>query len=160
ITTVGGNDMLLTKLDTAGNFLWGKTMGVAGHDRVSSFATDSAANLYIVGAFQDTADFDPDTGVYNLVATPPMSPCVLDCGDIFVAKYDSAGNFQWAKRAGSSYRDFAWGVAVDRWGNVVVTGDFNGTVDFDPGIGIYNLTSNSTRSIFTLKLRNNGDFAW
>lgn len=52
------------------------------------------------------------------------------------------------------------GICTDGFGNVLATGHFGGQVDFDPGPGTYNLTSSSTRSIFTLKLRNNGDFAW
>ncbi|MBI3656974.1 MAG: SBBP repeat-containing protein [Acidobacteria bacterium] len=50
--------------------------------------------------------------------------------DIFLAKYDAAGNVLWARRAGGSDDDLANGVAVDGSGNAYVTGFFDGTATF------------------------------
>lgn len=160
--TPGTSGLLLEKLDSNGKFIWAKVIRTdsTGLNGVSSWslAFDSASNVFISGRFLGTADFDPGPGVYTLTCVPgvPNSGAT----DIFVAKYDSAGNFGWAHSFGNTLEDAAWGGAVDRFGNVLVTGGFGGTVDFDPGPSVYNLTSASTRSIFTLKLRNNGDFAW
>src|SRR5690606_8033531 len=82
VTSVGGTDLLLIKLDTAGNFIWGKTMGGTGAEHILSLATDSYANLYVAGDFQNTVDFDPGTGMNTLTSAGNY--------DIFVAKYDSA----------------------------------------------------------------------
>lgn len=143
-------DLLIEKLDTAGNLVWAKQIPGAG--ATGGLDIDSSSSFYISGTFSNTVDFDPGTGIANLTSAGNS--------DIFIEKLDSIGNFQWAKQIGGGSDDIPQGIATDRWGNVSVTGYFGGTVDFDPGAGVYNLTSNSTRSAFTLKLRNNGDFAW
>lgn len=147
---------ILELLDTGGHYVWAKNdyLGTA-------FALDSFSNFYITGGFKGTVDFDPGIGVFNLTATPTTSWLSSnDSIDVFIQKLDSAGNFLWVKQVGGSLWDMPGDIAVDRWGNIAVTGHFSGTADFDPSSGVYNLTSNSTRSIFTLKLRNNGDFVW
>lgn len=149
----GTNDLLIEKLDSAGNYVWAKHISLPGGGGMQSLAIDSLSNIYFTGDFLGTADFDPGPNVYNLTYNGGN-------GDVFIEKLDSAGNFQWAKQVGGSSDDWGQGIAIDLWGNVAVTGYFGDTVDFDPGPGVYNLTSNSTRSIFTLKLRNNGDFVW
>lgn len=157
--TRGG--MLLIKMDTAGNFIWGKPIRAS----FNSFAVDKASNLYITGGFKDTVDFDPGPGVNELTPTPwsPAFPLSNNTTDIFVAKYDSAGNLAWAHSFGNHYDDAGRGVAADRFGNVFVSGTYRrytwkDTVDFDPGPGVSTLSEYG--NLFVLKLRKNGDFAW
>ncbi len=154
--TPSRGDILLEKLDSNGNFIWAKL--VTGDDIKTprSLAFDSVSNIFVSGYFFGSADFDPSPSVYTLTCTPAGG----NMTDFFVAKYDSAGNFSWAHSFGSNSDDKASGGAVDRFGNVLIAGHFGDTVDFDPGPNVYNLTSVSTRSIFTLKLRNNGEFVW
>src|SRR5690606_40058700 len=38
--------------------------------------------------------------------------------------------------------------------------NFNGTADFDPGSGTYNMTSAGNNDIFIQKMDNNGNFLW
>ncbi len=52
-----------------------------------------------------------------------------------------AQNFVWAKSMGGTGLEFGTSTAVDGLGNVYTTGYFNNTVDFDPGVGVFNLTS-------------------
>ncbi len=158
VSSAGLSDILVEKLDTAGNFIWAKTIGGAGGQECFALSTDSTSNLYIAGGYQYTVDFDPGPGVFYLTAVTSQSIALLY--DVFVEKLDSLGNFVWAKSVGGSGDDRCNNLALDQLGNVFLTGHFGDTVDFDPGPGVYNLTANSTRSIFTLKLRNNGDFAW
>src|SRR5690606_23904636 len=99
-----------------------------------------------------TVDFDPGVGVYNLTS--------LGYDDIFIQKLDSNGDFLWAKRMGSTGSNIGHSIAVDTAGNVYTTGTFGGTVDFDPGVGTFNLTSAGGVDIFIQKLDSNGDFLW
>ena len=46
---------------------------------------------------------------------------------------------------------------LDAAGNVVVTGYFSGTVDFDPGLGVSNLASAGDNDIFVVRLSGAGD---
>ncbi|HAO47562.1 MAG TPA: gliding motility-associated C-terminal domain-containing protein [Ferruginibacter sp.] len=70
---------------------------------------------------------------------------------------------RWAKQASggvSTTYDQAWGLAVDANGNVYSSGTFSGTVDFDPGPGVFNMTSGSNGNVFMLKLDVFGNFLW
>ena len=152
-------DLLLEKLDSNGSFVWAKLITGTSAKQPWVLAFDSSSNVFVSGNLLGSADFDPGPAVHSLTATP-QSPPLTSAFDFFVAKYDSAGNFVWAKSMGSGQDDDARAGAVDRFGNVIITGSFGGTVDFDPGPSVQNLTANSTRNFFTLRLTNNGDFSW
>ncbi len=68
-------------------------------------------------------------------------------------------NYIWSQQLGSTLNDTGGATVIDDNGNVYVTGTFEGTVDFNPGTGIYNLTA-TDRDIFVQKLDANGNFVW
>ncbi|MCH2420088.1 MAG: hypothetical protein MK181_09770, partial [Acidimicrobiales bacterium] len=51
-------------------------------------------------------------------------------------------------------------MAVDSSGNVYTAGSFSGTVDFDPGAGTANLSSNGSEDVFVSKLDSSGNYVW
>ncbi len=71
-----------------------------------------------------------------------------------------APHLDWAKGFGSTGGDFGNAIALDAQGNVYTTGFFAGTIDFDPGSGIHNLTSNGYSDIFILKTDPAGNYIW
>ncbi len=152
LTATGNWSTFVSKLDDSGNFIWAK--GILGTWSVTAFdiTLDNQGNIYLTGFFTSTADFDPGSGTYNLTSAGQ--------GDIFICKFDPAGNFVWAKKMGGSSYDYGWSVAVDGSGNVYITGEFQGTVDFDPGTGTNNLTSAGQSDIFVSKLDASGNFIW
>ena len=144
LTSAGGTDIFVSKLDSNGGFVWAKNMGGASNDPMYDMAVDSSGNVYTTGFFLDTADFDPGAGTTNLTSRG---------GDIFISKLDNNGNFIWAEGIGGADLDLGKGIAVDGSGYVYTTGSFNYTVDFDPGVGTLNLTSvSAARDIFVSKL--------
>jgi len=147
----GSQDCFIQKLDNDGNFIWVKTMGGKAYDELKSIEVDDFGNVYSTGGFNDTADFDPGAGVYNLISIKDY--------DIFVQKLDSNGDFVWAKRFGGIGNDLVYSIALDGLNNVYTTGYFLDTVDFNPGAGIYNLSARSS-DIYINKLDSNGDFVW
>jgi len=72
----------------------------------------------------------------------------------------SAQNFLWAKQIGSTTQEIGYDIAVDASGNIYTTGYFSGIADFNPGAGVYNLTSNGDFDIFVSKLDASGNFVW
>src|SRR5674476_671097 len=68
LTSAGGYDIFISKLDASGNFVWAKNMGGASDDRGTSIAVDASGNVYTTGSFRGTADFDPGAGTYNLTS--------------------------------------------------------------------------------------------
>lgn len=137
-----------------GDFVWAKRMGGSTNDEGYAIAVDSAGNVYTTGYFQGAVDFDPGAGTTIL---PNAGG-----NDIFISKLSPAGELIWARSFGSDVDDEGWGIFVDSSGNVYTTGYFQNTVDFDPGAGTSNLTSNGSSDIFISKLDNNGNFlgAW
>ncbi len=103
-----------------------------------------AGNVLLTGSFGGTADFDPGSGTANLTSNGDA--------DVFLAKYDVSGNYIWAYNFGGTTPDVGQSIATDASGNVLMTGYFNGIVDFDPGSGTANHTSTAgSRDIFLAK---------
>ena len=122
----------VSKLDRSGNFVWAKQIG--GTTALSKVVLDGSGNIYIIGWYEGTVDFDPGVGIENLKSA--------GFRDDFVLKLDRSGKFVWVRQIGGARADLARGSAVlDGSGNIYITGAFNRTVDFDPGEGIYNLTN-------------------
>ena len=152
ISSSGGKDIFIVKLDSSGSFLWSKKMGDTADDVSYSITTDRLGNIYTTGSFYGSVDFDPGDGNATLRAA--------DQNDVFVSKLDSSGNFVWAKNFGGSASDEGRSIAVDGSGNVVTTGYFVGTADFDPGAGTLSLSSKGFTNIFISKLDPSGNFLW
>ena len=114
--------------------------------------TDASGNLYVVGAFTGTVDFDPGIGITS--AGPAVG------SDIWFGKYTSAGNLVWAKALIGGDDDFGRDIVLDNSGNIFITGYF-GTqfpLDFDPGAGI--APPSVPMGLFFSKYSNNGTFQW
>ena len=152
LTGIGSNiDVFIQKLDANGNFIWAKAINSSNNNSSFSVATDANNNVLTTGYYGGTCDFDPGTGVFNLSSSST---------EIFILKLDQNGNFIWAKSVGGSGVDYGKAITTDLNNNVLVTGFFRNTADFDPGTGVYNLTSLGNTDIFALKLSPNGNFLW
>lgn len=145
LVSMGELEIFVSKLNSDGNFLWAKAIGGVGSDYGYGIASDSLGNVHVAGYFTGPVDFDPGSGMANLVS--------VGSGDIFVCKLDGAGDFLWANSMGGMDFDTAYGIAVDAFGNVYTTGVFQGMVDFDPGAGAVELADGG---IFVQKLDSDG----
>jgi hypothetical protein len=144
LTSSGDNDMFVAKFTSTGDFLWANKGGGTGSDFGDCIALDSSGNCLVGGAFNATATF----GTTSL----------LSRGDdeIFLAKFDSLGNYLWAIRAGGDYYDTCYGIACDNAGNSFVTGAFTETADF----GTTTLNSNGGTDVYVAKFDSEGNSLW
>ncbi|MCF8297459.1 MAG: SBBP repeat-containing protein [Saprospiraceae bacterium] len=155
ITNLSSNgyaDIFVIKLDVLGNFKWAKSMGGIGYDYGYSIATDTLGNICLTGCFQNTVDFDPNIGVVNAASHGNS--------DFFIEKLDSSGNLIWVKTIGGNGGDIGADIITDSNNNIYITGSYMDTVDFDPGIGILNLSANGSSDIYMLKLNSLGNLQW
>jgi hypothetical protein len=83
LTSAGGDDIFVQKLDANGNLVWARSMGGLRTDVGHSIAVDATGNVYTTGTFNGTADFDPRAGTVNLTSAGNE--------DIFVQKLDANG---------------------------------------------------------------------
>lgn len=118
ITQAGDADMFISKFTAAGNLLWVRNGGSKGEDASFGIATDVSGNSYVTGYFSGTALF----GTVKVTS--------MGYSDIFVAKYDAAGNLVWVRSGGGSYQDEAYAVSTDIAGNCYITGYFTGNSVF------------------------------
>ena len=70
LTSEGGHDVFIQKLDASGNFIWAKAFGGPydwenpSQDNGYCIAVDASGNIYTAGCFGGTVDFDP--GIRNV----------------------------------------------------------------------------------------------
>jgi hypothetical protein len=114
-------------------------------DGGNSIAIDNKGNIFTTGSFRESVDFDPGIGMANLSA--------IGESDIFIQKLDENGNFLWAKSFGGNLSDVGSSIFIDTVGDVFTTGSLRGTVDFDPGTDVKNLTSVGGEDIFVHKMK-------
>ena len=146
LVSKGGDDAFVAAFAPGGAPRWAKGFGSAtGDDRAQGVAVDSAGNIYVCGLFTGAADF----GGKQQTATGSW--------DIFLVSYDPNGTLRWAKRAGAVGRDFAYDVAADPAGNVLLTGYYEGAASFDAT----SLPARGDLDIFVAKYAgSNGTLTW
>jgi gliding motility-associated-like protein len=145
LTALGNDDAFIVKLDSNGVFNWAKSMGGTSFQRPYIITSDDTGAVYTVGYFDGLTDFDPGSGVFNISSVANL--------DIFVSKLDANGNFLWVKQFGGPAFEAGYALFVDRFKNVYTAGSFDGTVDFDPNSGVYNLTTKGSKDIFIHKIK-------
>jgi hypothetical protein len=145
LTAVGQCDVFIAKLDVEGTWLWAQKAGGSYYDQGYSLCVDSAGNCYATGYFTGTATF----GGTTLTG-------LASYGDIWVAKLDGLGNWQWAVEAGGDDQDRAYGISQDASGNCYVCGSFSGTASF----GTYSLTSEGMTDAFVARIDGSGVWQW
>jgi hypothetical protein len=131
LTSFGSADVFVMKLNSSGDFLWaGQAGGANSNDRALGIDLDANGAVHVVGQFSNTADFDPGNGTANLVNVGGET--------IFVFKWTTGGSYVWARAFTtplSSSDNIGRGIVVDQSGNIITTGEYLSTVDFNGGIG-------------------------
>jgi gliding motility-associated-like protein len=152
LTSVNKMDIFVLKLDDSGNFVWAKSMGGVNsgalRDVGLAIDVDASGNVYTAGAFSDTGDFDPGSGVFNLTAS---------IGAIFISKLDVNGDFLWAgSMDGGTGSDVGYSLVVQGTDNIYTAGSFSGgstsnPFDFDPNFCTFNFAGSG--GFFVQKLK-------
>lgn len=122
LTSAGGTDMFVAKLDAAGNHVWSKRFGDTRQQDTRAVAVDASGGVFVTGACAGSVDLGGGT----LAA--------IGESDAFLLSLDASGAHQWSKRwgRGNSYTSGA-SMAVDVAGNVVMAGYQGGPTDLGTG---------------------------
>ncbi|MFH1515883.1 MAG: SBBP repeat-containing protein [bacterium] len=150
ILSNGDSDAFLTKFDADGNWLWAKTWGDTGRDRARSIDLLSSGEIFAVGTYENTVDFNPQGG------DPHTSN---GQSDIFVSKFDSNGNWQKTQTWGGANYDEVSAISSDSNNDVYITGKYELAVDFNPDGGDTH-TSNGFGDVFLSKFNSNVNWQW
>lgn len=140
-------DVFTAKLDGSGNFLWAKKGTAAQYDRALDVAADGSGNIYVTGQFTDTITFDVThtNNMYNA---------------IFLIKYNSSGAEQWFRVIGGGSMNVANAIATDNNGNILLAGDFQGTLNFFSAPSTTTMTGTYFNRIFVAKYDGSGNKIW
>jgi len=133
---------------------WAFKLGGTSYDKAVGLATDDSGYVAVTGSFRGTIDLDPGADTFNVTSN--------GTDDIFLAKYDTSGNFIWGVAYGTSaLYEGGQQVAMDSEGAVYMVGNYGGTIDFDPGSGTANMSPQSgTNAAFIVKYDKDGDYEW
>ena len=136
-----------------GSFRWADCMMTYGGGSLNSGSRgvevdiDSGDNIYVTGCIDAPVEF---------ISNPGLTLSPEGGRDAFVAKYTPDGFCAWAENFGGTSRDEAYGLSVDPWDNVYISGFFWDEADLEPGEGGENFTSNGNDDAFLIKLMADG----
>ncbi len=156
LSDAGSYDLFFAMYSGSGDMFWAYSIGSENQDAAYGIAVDQNYDVYITGTFSGEADFDPDDASETLL-TP------IGSWDIFFAKYNESGEFQWAKNIGND-RPLCNSICVDNYSNIYISGYFYGPewspFDFDPGPEEHNLTAVGNYDVFLASYNSDGDYRW
>jgi hypothetical protein len=147
----GKADVFFAKVSNAGTFQWAHSTGSAGCDDYGyAITTDPAGNPCFMGTFSGSLTTSP-----TVIGTTTLS--TYGSQDIYIAKYNGAGGFQWAKNVGSnSGGDYSGGIACDASSNVYFDGYYGATMT----VGTSTLAYAGYYDAFVAKFNSAGVSQW
>ncbi len=146
LTSTGGRDSYICKFDNSGDFIWARQFGSEAEVYPKSIAVDAQGDLYATGHFNGTVNFDPATTTSVLTS--------LGEYDIYILNIAGNGDFKWVKSFGSSLDETPTRITINSLGDVITTGDYYTTIDFDTGEGIHDVNCAGNADGFIHKLKN------
>lgn len=150
----GDYDCFVTKFDQNGDLIWVKTWGGQEAEYVFDMEVDRHGNVYTIGQFQATTDFDPSPAVYELT-----SPFYDFQG--YVHKLDMNGNFQWVGQIGYVGTDYAVSIDLDDSGRPYIVGSYDceiGSIPFYLSDDSTWLRGTSHSNYYILGIDTNGNY--
>lgn len=156
--TKGSGGPFLMKFLPDGTYLWSKVWGGTGWSPAGDILIDDDYGVFVSGGFRGIGDFDPDNP--GLETSPSNG-----WSDACISKFDLDGNWQWTRVWGGLGQDGISQAGIDASGNLYIGGTYWGTVDFDPGPGVWEETAEYNpdyliSDAFVSKFNSSGEFIW
>ena len=124
LTSQGGGDVFILKLNSNGEFVWAKSIGGLDYEESTAIGVDPNGNVYLLGYLYATVDFDPGLGEV-LMSSSGLS-------DTFLLRLNNTGDFDYVYTYGGDGIDLALDMVVKNENEIFLSGYFNGTTDLDP----------------------------
>jgi len=155
-TSLGATDWFAVRYDGAGGFLSAFAVGAVTADLAPRPTVDPDGTVLVTGSFSGAVDFDPGSGS-RIIASLGSAGAT----DVFTAKYTTGGGLVWVSRFGEGTsvgerQNRGIGIVAFPAGGVLVSGQFFGSPDFDPGTNVFRLTSLGSADGFVVLLTSSG----
>lgn len=150
-TPVGSYDAFFQKLGNDGSLTWARSIGNAEYDLVGPLSLDVFGNMYALGHFYGTVDFDPGVGTHNITS--------VGVQDVYLLKLSAFGEFEWVKTFGSSY-GYRGEVVIDTANYIYTSGLFQDTMNLDFGTTVLEVIADGDADVFYVKLDLDGNLIW
>lgn len=147
----GKSDIFIAKYNVNGDLIWAKQAGGTSFDEGRFITTDNNDDIYVTGEFRDTAYFDTAVLITD------------EHFNVFLSKYNSAGNLLWIKHIESNAHCYSRSIATDNNNFVYIPGSFRDTINFNDTLPDGNeaiLTSKENYDIFIAKYDTIGNLLW
>jgi gliding motility-associated-like protein len=152
LTAQGSRDAFVMKLNSDGNLNWVKQFRGLGNEYGMALDYTSTGELFISGFYSGTVDLDPSGSSQFFTSNGSF--------DLYAMKLSQTGGLVWARSFGGTAQERGEGVTVDNNDDFYISGRFQNTVNFDPGLTNTSLTAGGGLDGYLLKLDNNGNFQW
>ncbi len=151
-TAFAYSDMYIIKLDSNHTFQWMKHLGGGYYDIAKKIVIDSNGDLIVYGTF--SSDLSENT------APNVVLPCNYNNGNTVIMKLNPTnGSTIWMKAITGPNGIDTRNLKI-KGNDIYLIGIFNGTVDFDPNIGVDTFTSVGNTRMFLTKMDINGNYQW
>ena len=144
LISAGGTDIFLVKHDNQGNPAWAIRLGSSDYDYVQKVSITPGGDILLIGYFYGTTIIGTDQ--YTSYGSQ----------DVFLALFNSEGNFLWSRRAGGIMADYITSADVDQGNDMIIAGNFYGEMNF----GDTTINAASSSDIYLAKYSPAGDLYW
>lgn len=138
----GGGGSYIRKFSQDGIIIWDKRVNAFGY----SMSLDTDQNVYVVGCFKGSKDFDPGLDTFEITTS------LISDQDVFLLKLDSAGAFVWATSIAGPDDQGETYITTSTDGHIYMTAESRGQAMFDPVFWSESLLSNGSSDVIVLKI--------
>lgn len=148
--STGAVNGFVAKYSFDGDYDWSINFGGQENGAlVTALTIDDQKNIYATGHFLGSIDLDPGPDIAEFTS--------MGSSDIYIAKFDSLGNYIWGQSVGGTAQNSSNGIEIDQESNILLVGGFKSTIDLDPGPGEFYFSSNGQSDPFIAKYTCTGD---
>jgi hypothetical protein len=147
--SLGDSSLFVVKLDAEGDFCWGKTWTITFRSSCRALACDRNGDVLILSKCGSAGHF-----------STPYDPeeSASGCGSAVLSRINKDGNLLWSREWGEGAECHGVsGIALDDLGDIYLTGEYRGQMDFDPGPDQLEIGSAGN---YLMKLNSDGRFLW
>jgi hypothetical protein len=161
LVSIQSDTFIMKCNNSSGQAQWVNHFGGILAEEPVNIISDASGNIYLAGTFTSLAFTIPG-------GAPGIAPInftnYATNNDIFIVKYNSLGERQWANHLGGAGNDKQVNMISDAAGNIYMAGYSPSSLltipSFTPGITPITFSKSSSNDIFIVKYNSSGDAVW